>query len=233
MVVMREGRCLMSDGQEGVVKRTAIEEGYPWDISIGGVSKYLVNDGGHRPGNRVIEMLDNKFRAARGHLSSEDQAAVENTIAVVKGIESDVKSKPMILVKQGDTLGLTFDDINIMVYNRSLSEYKVTFDLEKIETPVPLVFEMDQSNLYRWATCFGIRLYKDGAQYSLMWMQFETEPSWAEQVGDDDYGYIDCTGRSAPIIYHEPKLPGDGIDLRDTLTFVTEDRDERTRYSKD
>lgn len=123
--------------------------------------------------------------------------------------------KPLLQVGAHKTLAVDIHGVQITVTNQTDFEYKVHSMLEHIE---PLVF--DQSNLYRWATCFGIRLYKDGAQFSKMWMQFETEPTWVISVGDDDYGYINCTGRSAPILFHEPKLPED--NFQDTLTFVEE-----------
>lgn len=207
-VIMREGRCLMSDGPEGVVKRSTskseIAEGYPWVIFIGGASKYLVNNEGRRPGtqdNWVVEML-------------RSESLEDNPQAVFKSLEAgdlpkNLDSGSHLVVKAGcNYVGNTLE-IEFMVHNRSPYDYKIFFDLEQVPEPEVTAIEIDEEWLFRWATCVV-----KGADPEHGWFQSEFEPTVLEGGG------WHTNGRFKPIDpEHAPTLP-DGMDWRDTLTFV-------------
>lgn len=160
------------------------------------------------------------------HLAGQADAGIDpsysNAQAYYRECQGVAKPKPMMEIAAGENFHTRVEGIDVLLRNLSHSDYRVHLEVEKI----PLVFSMDEEWLYKWATCFGIRLYKDGDQFSKMWMQFETTPIWEDGCGDHDYGYLVCIGRSAPIMYHAPKLPDNDVRLQDTLTFVTEDYNE-------
>lgn len=177
--------------------------------------------------NKSLEAGGNHLAGTiiHAHLAGQEDAGVDPSHSNAQAYYRDCqgKPKPIILVTAGHSFQI--GESGIVIQNLSNHDYNISFDFEKIPESVPLVFSMDEEWLYKWATCFGIRLYKDGAQFSMTWMQFEYTPIWEDECGDKDYGYVKCVGRSAPIMFHDPKLPDNDVNLQDTLTFVTEATD--------
>ena len=131
-MVMRKGRCLLGDGREVVATYSEETPEYPWVILIDGISKYLVDNNGVRPGipkddkTNVVQMLDN-----------------------------------LLMIESGSKLLTEYGEMVVeAIYESSNGRNGgVTIYCEKPNAPA-LVIEIDKSNLKRWTN--WIVMIKEG-----------------------------------------------------------------------